>query len=106
MDQQSKAWNATGSVEDVSQVQLALQLSRNLGRNWDKRLKSFPPCYSVTSINEFYTPSPPPFEKKWFETRARMFKLLRSCRIDYKKPIPPGCVAWRAGTTTLFVLGS
>ncbi len=25
---------------------------------------------------------------------------------DYKEPIPPGCVASRAGTTTLFLLGS
>ncbi len=33
---------------------------------------------------------------------ARIFKLLRRSRIDSKKPIPPGCVAWRAGTTTLF----
>ncbi len=29
-------------------------------------------------------------------TWARSFKLLRSPRIDYKKPIPLGCVAWRA----------
>jgi hypothetical protein len=33
-------------------------------------------------------------------TWARIFKLLRSPRIDSKEPIPPGCVAWRAGTTT------
>ncbi len=38
--------------------------------------------------------------------RARIFKLIRSPRIDSKKPIPPGCVAWRAGTTTLFLLRS
>jgi hypothetical protein len=40
----------------------------------------------------------------WFklEPRARIFKLLRSPRIDSKEPIPPGCVAWRASTTTLF----
>jgi hypothetical protein len=37
---------------------------------------------------------------------ARIFKLLRSPRIDSKKPIPPSGVAWRAGTTTLFLLGS
>ncbi len=41
-----------------------------------------------------------------FEIRARIFKLLRIPRIDYKEPIPPGCVAWRAGTTTQFLLGS
>ncbi len=39
-------------------------------------------------------------------TRARIFKLLMSPRIDSKKPITPGCVTWRAGTTTLFLLGS
>jgi hypothetical protein len=38
--------------------------------------------------------------------RARIFKLVRSPRIDSNEPIPPGCVAWRAGTTTQFVLGS
>ncbi len=31
--------------------------------------------------------------------RARIFKLLWSLRIDSKELIPPGCVAWRAGTT-------
>ncbi len=30
-------------------------------------------------------------------TWALIFKLLRSPRIDSKEPIPPGCVAWRAG---------
>jgi hypothetical protein len=39
-------------------------------------------------------------------TRARILKLLRSPRIDSKEPIPPACVAWRAGTTTLFLLSS
>jgi hypothetical protein len=38
--------------------------------------------------------------------RARIFKLLRSPRIHSKEPILHGCVAWRAGTTTLFLLGS
>ncbi len=40
------------------------------------------------------------------EYRARIFKLLRSPRIDSKEQISPGCVAWRAYTTTLFQLGS
>jgi hypothetical protein len=31
--------------------------------------------------------------------KAWIFKLLRSPRIDSKEPIPPGCEAWRAGTT-------
>ena len=34
--------------------------------------------------------------------RARIFKLLRSPRIDSQEPIPPGCVDWRAGMTNLF----
>ncbi len=36
--------------------------------------------------------------------RARSFKLLRSSRIDSKVSISPAYVAWRAGTTTLFLL--
>jgi hypothetical protein len=38
--------------------------------------------------------------------RARIFKLLRSPRIDSKVSIPAAYVAWRAGTTTLFLLNS
>ncbi len=38
--------------------------------------------------------------------RARIFKRLWSLRIDSIEPIPPDCVAWRAGMTTLFLLGS
>ncbi len=34
------------------------------------------------------------------------FKLLRSLGIDAKESIPPAYVAWLAGTTTLFPLGS
>jgi hypothetical protein len=45
------------------------------------------------------------FKKQLLEARARIFLLLRSQKIDFKEPIPPGCVAWRAGTTTLFLLG-
>jgi hypothetical protein len=39
-------------------------------------------------------------------SRAQIFKLLRCSRIDSMEPIPPCCVAWRAGTTNLFLLGS
>jgi hypothetical protein len=35
-------------------------------------------------------------------SRARIFKLLRSPRINSKEPIPPGCVAWRAGVRQPF----
>jgi hypothetical protein len=39
-------------------------------------------------------------------TREGIFKLLRNPGINYKESIPPAYVAWRAGTTTLFLLGS
>jgi hypothetical protein len=35
-----------------------------------------------------------------------IFKLVRRPRIDSKESIPPAYVAWRVGTTTLFLLGS
>ncbi len=37
---------------------------------------------------------------------ARICKRLRSPEIDSKEWIPPAYVAWRAGTITLFLLGS
>jgi hypothetical protein len=39
-------------------------------------------------------------------SRVRILKLLRSPGIDSKESIPPAYVAWRAGTTTLLILGS
>ncbi len=41
-----------------------------------------------------------------YSYRAKFFLFLRSLRIDSKESIPPACVAWRAGTTALFLLGS
>jgi hypothetical protein len=38
--------------------------------------------------------------------RDGIFKRLRSPGIDYKESILPTYVAWRAGTTTLFLLRS
>jgi hypothetical protein len=38
--------------------------------------------------------------------RARIFKCLWGPGIDSKEWIPPAYVAWRAGTLTLFLLGS
>ncbi len=38
--------------------------------------------------------------------RDGIFKLLWSPGIDSKELIPPACVAWWAGTTTLFLPGS
>ncbi len=40
------------------------------------------------------------------QLRARICKRLRSPGIHFKKSIPPACVVWRAGRTTLFLLGS
>jgi hypothetical protein len=40
------------------------------------------------------------------DIRVRIFKLLRTPGIDSKESIPPAYVAWRAGTITLFILGS
>ncbi len=38
---------------------------RILGRNWDKSLTSFPPCYSQSPD---FTPPPSSLEQNWFET--------------------------------------
>ncbi len=46
-------------------------------------------------------------EKKIFADHEVFEKIIRSPRIDFKEPIPPGYTAWRAGyMTTLFQLGS
>jgi hypothetical protein len=41
-----------------------------------------------------------------FGARAGIFKPLWSPGIDAKASIPPACVARRAGTITLFLLGA
>jgi hypothetical protein len=39
--------------------------------------------------------------------RARFLNLQGAQElIPSKEPIPPSCVAWRDGTTTIFILGS
>jgi hypothetical protein len=38
--------------------------------------------------------------------RDGIFKHVRSPGIDSKESMPPAHVAWQAGTTTLFLLGS
>ncbi len=43
-----------------------LPWGRILGRNWDKSLKSFPPCYSQSLM--YFTPPPPPLEQELFDT--------------------------------------
>jgi hypothetical protein len=42
----------------------------------------------------------------YWTAKARIFKRLWSPGIDSKELIPPAYVAWRAGTITLFLLGS
>jgi hypothetical protein len=41
---------------------------RILGRNWDKKLKSFPPYYSQSLLLTDLVPPPLPILLKWFET--------------------------------------
>ena len=38
--------------------------------------------------------------------RDGIFILFRLPGVDSKKSVPQACVAWQAGTATLFVLGS
>ncbi len=42
----------------------------------------------------------------WAQAWARTYKCLCSPGIDSKEWVPPAYVAWRAGTITLFLLGS
>jgi hypothetical protein len=64
------------------------------------------PCYRPS---ETYYIRALSMKKGWeaYRTdRARIFKLFRSPRLDSNESIPPAYVGWRAGTTTLFLLGS
>jgi hypothetical protein len=45
-------------------------------------------------------------ETSAYWSEPEFLNILRSPRIDSKEPILPGYVAWRAGTTTLFLIGS
>jgi hypothetical protein len=61
-------------------------------------------------------PLPPPINPLWNNgdrlrpfirlNRGRIFKRLWSPGIDSKESIPPAYVAWRAGTISLYLLGS
>jgi hypothetical protein len=62
--------------------------------------------WMVTGGGEGGGPMPSLTKTKEQMLRARMSTLLGSARIDSKKSISPAYVAWRAGTTTLFLLGS
>jgi hypothetical protein len=53
---------------------------RILGRNWEKSLNSFPPCYSQSSLLTDFTPPPLPPGQKWFETgKPKVWELSRLC---------------------------
>jgi hypothetical protein len=62
--------------------------------------------FSTTLKGQFYKISVAQYHPQQQIIRALIFKLLRSQRIDSNESIPPAYVAWRAGTTTLFLLGS
>jgi len=44
---------------DLQLVTSTLNRDRILGRNWDKSLKSFPPCYSQSPLLKDFTPPSP-----------------------------------------------
>jgi hypothetical protein len=46
------------------------------------------------------------FTRTPYSLQTPNFKTFKSPGIDSKEPIPPAYEAWRAGTTTLFLLGS
>jgi hypothetical protein len=66
-------------------------------------LSPLPPPHFFYKLSRFALHRRKIIEKK---PRARICKRLRSPGIDSKESIPPAYVAWRAGTTTLFLLGS
>ncbi len=60
----TRRWQASGEIERVLEIERREWRGRILGRNWDKSLKSFPPCYSQSPL---LTPSPPSLiEQKLF----------------------------------------
>jgi hypothetical protein len=73
--------------------------------SYNKQLKDINQNVSFDEMNGFYYKFQAILS---FKQGGRIFKLLRSPRIVSKEPIPPRCecVAWRAATTTLFLLGS
>jgi hypothetical protein len=55
---------------------------------------------------ELSTSLAPPHHLGNLQIRDDIFKLLRRPGFDSKESIPLAYVAWRAGTTMLFILGS
>jgi hypothetical protein len=54
------------------------------------------PALSSSTLGEF----------SFLLVKARIFKLLKSPRINSKESISPTYVAWRTGKTIIFLLGS
>jgi hypothetical protein len=48
-------------VFSISILHIYPSRGRILGRNWDKSLRSFPPCYSQSHLLMDFAPPPPPF---------------------------------------------
>ncbi len=71
---------------------------------WGKNTCSFMSKRAFMSWGEFFYCVAP--WAKAYMNGARIFKRLWSPGIDSKEWIPPAYVAWRAGTITLFLLGS
>jgi hypothetical protein len=72
----------------------------------ERALHSYSPLSAGPADRSLMSRWPGPSSDRRQSSWARIFILLWSPRIDSKGPIPPGCVAWRAGTTTLFLPGS
>jgi hypothetical protein len=77
-----------------------------LGRNWDKSLKSFPPCYSQSSLlTGILLPlPPPPPEQKWFETGLNVKNLKSENSQDYAQTSQQNCTFMNSASVLFFVL--
>jgi hypothetical protein len=73
------------------------------GTNWWDRAEHLPRDISNWGLNVRKRPM---CNCAWRTACDGIFKLSRSPGINSKESIPPAFVAWRAGTTTLFLLGS
>jgi hypothetical protein len=89
--------------QDNQNLALFVYQKMEAGEQWGEVLAWFCDCVCVR-VEVGFKPS---FVREFIKkTRARIFNLLRSPRMDAKESIPPAYVAWRAGTSTLFLLGS
>ncbi len=77
-------------------------------RNFGSRIRIGTQVFFVWQRSEISQLKKFIFSSSRLETTSRgaIFKLLKNPGIDSKVSSPPACVAWRAGTTTLLLLGS